>query len=558
MGLCHIDISIFCLETNSLKVEFIRCPSRSARPWRNTSRRLLIKDLSWPSSSPAASSFFFMGKKDRGLQPCIDYRTLNSQMVKLPYLLPLVPAALEELCVVLFFSKLDLHSVYNLVCIWEYNEWKTAFRGSVSTICISSWRSMNLPHCAVPRLHHWSIGNSDGPGEGDSYHGVADSPVNQGTSEIPRICSFLSTLHQGFQLTYCPIDCLCSEENPTPCPGTPMPTKPSKNSRQPSAQLPSFIIQIPMFHLWWKWMPPPTHRVEAMLSQLSGEPPWLHASMPPALRLLLWETDPSGAELWHRESKAACIKLALEEWRHWLEGANPSTHSSPALVTHWNWLYYWLARVRGSHMHPSCSGSLLKGLQTNSPLQITNCPWNRWPGFRPCLQELWDTWIYRLWAVPTMYLPVWKAFFRLLGITMSLFSGYHPQTKAEWKIQELGRYLRAYCQEDQFGWNRFLPWVEYAKNSLRQNTIGLTPFQCMLSCQPPLFPWTGEPSEVPVVDYWFRAMESVWDSAHIHLQWAVRRHKSFTDARHAPTPQYQPGDQVWLSTWDLHLRLPCR
>ncbi len=147
-----------------------------------------------------------MGKKDRGLQPCIDYRTLNSQMVKLPYLLPLVPAALEELCVVLFFSKLDLHSVYNLVCIREYNEWKTAFRGSVSTICISSWRRMNLPHCAVPRLHHWSIGNSDGPGEGDSYHGVADSPVNQGTSEIPRICSFLSTLHQGFQLTYCPID----------------------------------------------------------------------------------------------------------------------------------------------------------------------------------------------------------------------------------------------------------------------------------------------------------------------------------------------------------------
>ncbi len=93
--------------------------------------------------------------------------------------------------------------------------------------------------------------------------------------------------------------------------------------------------------------------------------------------------------------------------------------------------------------------------------------------------------------------------FSLLGITMSLFSGYHPQTKAEWKIQELGRYLRAYCQEDQFGWNRFLPWVEYAKNSLRQNTTGLTPFQCMLSYQPPLFPWTGEPSEVPVVDYWF-------------------------------------------------------
>lgn len=30
-----------------------------------------------PSISPAASSFFFVGKKDGGLRPCIDYRTLN-------------------------------------------------------------------------------------------------------------------------------------------------------------------------------------------------------------------------------------------------------------------------------------------------------------------------------------------------------------------------------------------------------------------------------------------------------------------------------------------------
>ncbi len=49
-----------------------------------------------PSSSPAASSFFFVGKKDGGLRPCIDYRAVNSQTVKLPYPLPLVPAALEK------------------------------------------------------------------------------------------------------------------------------------------------------------------------------------------------------------------------------------------------------------------------------------------------------------------------------------------------------------------------------------------------------------------------------------------------------------------------------
>ncbi len=49
---------------------------------------------------------------------------------------------------------------------------------------------------------------------------------------------------------------------------------------------------------------------------------------------------------------------------------------------------------------------------------------------------------------PQFISHVWKAFFRLLGVTVSLSSGYHPQTngQTERKIQELGRYLRAYCQ----------------------------------------------------------------------------------------------------------------
>ncbi|KAI2646374.1 Transposon Tf2-9 polyprotein [Labeo rohita] len=51
--------------------------------------------------------------------------------------------------------------------------------------------------------------------------------------------------------------------------------------------------------------------------------------------------------------------------------------------------------------------------------------------------------------------------------------------QTERKIQELGCYLRAYCQDDQHSWSRFLPWAEYAQNSLRQDTTGLTPFQCL-------------------------------------------------------------------------------
>ncbi|KAK3562994.1 hypothetical protein QTP86_013260 [Hemibagrus guttatus] len=80
-----------------------------------------------PSTSPVAAGFFFVGKTDGGLRPCIDYRGLNAITVPYPYPLPLVPAAQEQLRGVRIFTKLDLRSAYNLVRIREGDEWKTAF-----------------------------------------------------------------------------------------------------------------------------------------------------------------------------------------------------------------------------------------------------------------------------------------------------------------------------------------------------------------------------------------------------------------------------------------------
>ncbi len=72
-----------------------------------------------PSTSPAASSFFFMAKKDGGLRPCIDYRALNKITVKFRCTLPLSPAALEHPRGATIFSKMDLRSAYNLIRIRE-------------------------------------------------------------------------------------------------------------------------------------------------------------------------------------------------------------------------------------------------------------------------------------------------------------------------------------------------------------------------------------------------------------------------------------------------------
>ncbi len=80
-----------------------------------------------PSSSPAGAGFFFVGKKDGSLRPCIDYRGLNSITVKNTYPLPLMSSAFERLQGASIFTKLD----YAMFTIWSVSgrgdEWKTAF-----------------------------------------------------------------------------------------------------------------------------------------------------------------------------------------------------------------------------------------------------------------------------------------------------------------------------------------------------------------------------------------------------------------------------------------------
>ena len=83
-----------------------------------------------PSSSPAGAGFFFVGKKDGSLRPCIDYRGLNEITIKDRYPLPLLSSAFELLQGATVFTKLDLRNAYHLVQIREGDEWETAFNTS--------------------------------------------------------------------------------------------------------------------------------------------------------------------------------------------------------------------------------------------------------------------------------------------------------------------------------------------------------------------------------------------------------------------------------------------
>ncbi|KAL0180227.1 hypothetical protein M9458_025669, partial [Cirrhinus mrigala] len=178
-------------------------------------------------------------------------------------------------------------------------------------------------------------------------------------------------------------------------------------------------------------------------------------------------------------------------------------------------------------------------------------------------------WVFRLYGLPEDIVSdrgpqftsrLWTTFFRQLGVNVSLTSGYHPQAngQVERLNQELTRFLRTYCQSRQADWSRYLFWAEYAQNSLHKPSTNLTPFQCVLGFQPPMFPWSGEPTELPAINSWLQNSEETWNRAHVHLQGAVRRTQTQANRRRHPNPPYEPGQWVWLSTRDLRLRLPCK
>ncbi|KAL4007327.1 hypothetical protein ACER0C_001179 [Sarotherodon galilaeus] len=102
-----------------------------SRPERETMERYITDSLSAglirPSTSPLGAGFFFVQKKDKSLRPCIDFRGLNKITVKNRYPLPLLVSAFELLQGATIFSKLDLRNAYHLVRIREGDEWKTAF-----------------------------------------------------------------------------------------------------------------------------------------------------------------------------------------------------------------------------------------------------------------------------------------------------------------------------------------------------------------------------------------------------------------------------------------------
>ena len=161
---------------------------------------------------------------------------------------------------------------------------------------------------------------------------------------------------------------------------------------------------------------------------------------------------------------------------------------------------------------------------------------------------------------PQFISQFWKAFCSLVGATVSLSSGYHPQSNGQTERlnQELETGLRCLVSRNPTTWSKHLIWVEYAHNTLPSSATGLSPFQCAYGYQPPLFPDLEPEVAVPSAQAFVRLCRRTWNNARRVLLRNSSRYKRLADRHRNPAPAYRPGQSVWLSTQDLPLRVDSR
>ena len=85
------------------------------------------------------------------------------------------------------------------------------------------------------------------------------------------------------------------------------------------------------------------------------------------------------------------------------------------------------------------------------------------------------------------------------------------------------------------------------------SATGLSPFQCSLGYQPPLFPSQEMEAVVPSVRAHLRQFRRVWKEARDSMLQSRDRVQRVANRRRVPAPVYRLGQRVWLLAKDLPL-----
>ncbi len=153
----------------------------------------------------------------------------------------------------------------------------------------------------------------------------------------------------------------------------------------------------------------------------------------------------------------------------------------------------------------------------------------------------------------------WREFCKLLGATVSLSSGFYPQSngQTERTNQDLERTLRYVISKNPSSWSQQLSMVEYAHNTLPVSSTGLSPFECSVGYQPPIFPNLESEVAVPSAHAFVQRCHRTWTRARETLLQVGSRTKAKADRHRSRPPVYVVGQKKCGFLPRTFLSAPC-
>ncbi|SPC63716.1 uncharacterized protein UHOD_11307 [Ustilago sp. UG-2017b] len=157
----------------------------------------------------------------------------------------------------------------------------------------------------------------------------------------------------------------------------------------------------------------------------------------------------------------------------------------------------------------------------------------------------------------------WHSLSTLLGIENHFSSAYHPQSdgQTERVNQVLEQFLRGYSNHLQTDWSDLLPLAEFSYNNAEHASTQLTPFFANYGYHPCFSFDNTDPAPLPpfpAACSYADQLKQLHEYVRGELDKANSQSAEQFNKRRLPSPQFQPGDRVWLSAENIRSLRPTK
>ena len=150
----------------------------------------------------------------------------------------------------------------------------------------------------------------------------------------------------------------------------------------------------------------------------------------------------------------------------------------------------------------------------------------------------------------------WSKLLRLNGITRNLTSPYHPQAdgQAEKSNQVVEIALRHCVDFVQQDWSRHLAQIEFAINTSRNATTGVSPYAALygIKVRDAVASLVGNPSHVPTAEEFVADRICIRDRMQEAIAWAQMRQALYYNEKHT-LKQFKVGNKVMFNLKDFQI-----